>query len=69
MRERALVTGASGGIGEDLARLLAAGGRDLVLVGRSLVIAGLLNSIGAQLTRFVPRRLAARVAGSVNVPR
>jgi short-subunit dehydrogenase len=36
MRETALVTGASGGIGEDLARLIAAGGRNVVLLARSV---------------------------------
>jgi short-subunit dehydrogenase len=35
MKETALVTGASGGIGEDLARLIAAGGRHVVLLARS----------------------------------
>jgi uncharacterized protein len=45
-RPCALVTGASGGIGLDLARLLAAGGHDLVLVARS---ASALQEIGEQL--------------------
>jgi len=35
MLETALVTGASGGIGEALAKLIAAGGRNVVLVARS----------------------------------
>ena len=36
MKETALVTGASSGIGEDLARLIAAGGRNVVLLARSV---------------------------------
>ncbi|MBW2215142.1 MAG: SDR family NAD(P)-dependent oxidoreductase, partial [Deltaproteobacteria bacterium] len=45
-REVALITGASMGIGKELAKIFAADGRDLVLVARS---EGKLRSLGQEL--------------------
>ena len=55
----ALVTGASGGIGEELARLFAADGHDLVLVARSEEkLRRLAGELGAK------HNVAARVLAS-----
>ncbi len=60
-RQTALITGASGGIGLELARLFAAGGYDLVLVARSTTkleeLAGELRKHGAAV-RVLAKDLA-----------
>ena len=48
MKETALITGASSGIGLDLARLFAKDGHDVILVARS---EGKLRELAAELER------------------
>jgi len=81
MRPTALITGASSGIGSDLARLFARDGHDVVLTARS---EGKLRELGAQLEKEfgitatvivadlvqpeAPRQIAERlVAKSINI--
>ena len=64
----ALVTGASGGIGEELARLFAADGHDLVLVARSRdKLARLANELG--LKDGVAVRVLASDLARADAPR
>ena len=62
LKMTALVTGASGGIGEELARLFAADGHNLVLVARSRdKLAGLAEELGGKhnvSARVLPADLA-----------
>jgi short-subunit dehydrogenase len=63
-RGAALITGASSGIGAELARLCAAGGYDLILVARGV---GRMNELAAEFTRshkISARPLAADLADS-----
>jgi len=43
-------------------------GYEAMLAGRGVVIAGSLNAAGAFATRFIPRRMAAKVAAKLHKP-
>ena len=45
---------------------VARAGYDAMMAGRALVVPGVANKIGAQSVRFVPRRLAAKIAKALN---
>ncbi len=49
----------------DVARV----GYDAMMAGKALAIPGLTNKIGAESVRFIPRRVAARIAGAMNADR
>jgi short-subunit dehydrogenase len=49
----------------DVARI----GYDAMMAGKALVVAGVANKIGAQSVRFVPRSVAAKIAGALNADR
>jgi len=49
----------------DVARV----GYDAMIAGKALAIPGVANKIVAQSVRFVPRRVAARIAGALNADR
>ena len=44
-------------------------GYDAMIAGKALAIPGVTNKIGAQSVRFIPRRVAARIAGAMNADR
>jgi short-subunit dehydrogenase len=48
---------------------VARAGYDGMMAGRPLVIPGLLNKIGAQSVRLMPRRIVTRLVRSLNAER